>query len=816
MDEWTYIQSIGGTAADTWRQGTHISSVIESQSAHSSTGDTSYTIDRSESARSSDVSETNYAASSFGSKYTGDTARSIQDFTNYAGTDSTGNNTLSTVIHELRNVTWRDVQDDTSASSGYSDSYNSTYNGTAGAVDTDTVTSYFETLTINGANSFISSFVDTIGSWTSTTILTDTASPFANSFFTTVSATFTVSSNSTQTKTSSSSWTISQGLTQNTTKISQTISTPITYAGDHVTVNASTVTWTGGSYTSPVTTETVTLHAYSQKINTVLLMHGNRGSDDYNLGDMLWSFSLSSIGESTSEVGRFTKFFGSANSATVTLVDFEKYKTNSIAVSEIPYSQNTATSTVSTITGTGTSTVSTGATVVVISKGGLAWNSSAASNTATDAYAFSIGSVGTLLSTSSYGSPATTFSETIFTNSVQITGYNSNFSWTTSTESQVFNSSSFSETRLALWNSTTTSMDIVLRSTALDNVLISSYSSYLSGTDTSHFFVGKVSTLTTRVYSFGTTTSRSLYASNHNKEVQNFTSFSTYSLPGGGNGETYSVSEDFNVTNFTKYRATPQIRTTPDGLDEYQFSGDVLANMNKARFSVLPNGYAGFGGNFQASSLPVNFTIGSTLVSGSEFAGQSIQFNALSTVSAYPNVTLFPVDANVSLDIPGAARAEYISGLSSIGTASIAVTWSSTTTDSNTSGTFTKIINRNATYALAGASPIAGTFFTEENLSIGSEESFQIVGGYAVGDNNLGNPYTVFAKSGFAQWTEYSPGQSIGTNTFSSSAGNGIVSFTVNGNNGIVFQIEPIFTANWTGEGEIPFYFSSTPYVKFE
>ena len=164
--------------------------------------------------------------------------------------------------------------------------------------------------------------------------------------------------------------------------------------------------------------------------------------------------------------------------------------------------------------------------------------------------------------------------------------------------------------------------------------------------------------------------------------------------------------------------------------------------------------------------------------------------------------------------MPGAARASYVTGLSSIGTASVAVTWTSTTTATTSSGTASQVTSRLATYTLAGVSAIGGTFFSEDNLSIHSEESFQLIGGYAAGDNNLGHPYTVFARSGFAQWTEYSAGQSTAPTSFSTSGSNGTVSFTVPGNKGIVFQIEPIFTANWTGAGEIPFYFSSTPHVR--
>lgn len=868
MDEWTYIESNGGTAPDTWRAGTWGLSVIESQSAHSSIGNTAYTSDRTETAQSSNVSEWVFAASSYEMRYTGNTGKSIQDFQNFnpstgtvfqpSFTDSDGihlatietvtfDYTLLTTSSESYRGTTSEISGDTSAYSSYQTNSGRTVNGVTDSVETDTSTRFDTTYTGNGASTFIASFLQTVGSWTTTTVstATDTNFPFYNSNWTTVSGSFTVSTNAIQTKTSSSTWTLSQGMTQSTTETVGTISTPVTYVADHTTFHTSssttTNTDTSGTVAVPVTSETLTFHAYSQKIDTVLMMHGGRNSDDFNLGDMLWSFKLSALGDTAESTGRLTDIFGSNGDATVTIVDFEKYKTNSIAVSEIAFSQDTIATTTSIVTGTfpATSTASTATTVYVYSKGGAAWKeyetcttthvtgtgmatgtatttgiSLAASNTSTVNHTFSIGDVGTSLSTWTAGTE--TFSSTIFTHTVQITGYDeTNFSWTSTTETAFFNISSFSETRLALWNSTTTSMEIILRSTTTDSALINSYSSYMSGTDTSYFLLGKVSTATTRVYSFATTTSRKIYDSQFNEEARKYTTFSSYSLIGGGNGETYSISEAINVTHFSKYRALPQIRTTPDGLDFYQFSADVLANMNRARFSVLPYGYAGFGGSFEASTLAVKFTVEAGLVSGSAFSGQSFQFDALPTVSAYPGVTLFPVDPALSFGMDGAARASYVTGLSGIGTASVAVTWTSTTTATTSSGTASQVTSLLATYTVAGVSTIGGTFFSEDNLSVNTgASSFQLVGGYGVGDNNLGYPYTVFARSGYAQWTEYSAGQSTASATFSTSGSNGTVSFTVAGNKAIFFQFEPIFTCNWTGAGEIPFYFSSTPHVR--
>jgi len=837
----TASSSIGGTGTDGFSGTTNYTN---SDSSLNITQDTfspsSYGREFTESRDYSSVREQNFTPSTQTEFSPGPPATTITITHNY---------TESEHYQSLDHKTTKSITDNTSSLASFARATGETIDGVVTPVNTTstTTTQYSETFTGNGASTFIASFEQTVDEWTTKTVSTNTATGFTwenPTAWTTVSDSFTVSTNSTQSETSSSSWTLTHGVTENTTDTTDTITTPVTYAGDRTTVHASTVTTSNtsesGTFTVPVTNETVTGHAYAQKIDTVLLMHGGRGENDFNLGDMLWHFTLSALGDTASTVGRFTDLFASTGAATVTLSDYEKYRTNSIAISEIAFSQDTVTSTTSTITGTGTATgtASTGATVMVYSKGGAAWSeyetctttivtgtgtatgtaattgiSLAASNTSTVNYTFSIGDVGTSLSTWTAGTE--TYSSTIFTHSIQVTGYDSsNISLTSTTETAHFASSSFSETRLALWHSTTTSMDIVLRSTTTDAALINSYSSYMVGTDTSYFFLGKVSTATTRVYSFATTTSQSLYDSHFNQEARNFTTVSSYSLAGGANGETSSVHEAINVTNFTKYRALPQLRTTPDGWDHYQFTGGIWESMDKARFSVLPYGYAGFGGAFDASTLAVKFTVEAGLLSGSAFSGQSFQFGPLPTVSAYPGVTLYPVDPALTFDMPGAARASYVTGLSSIGTASVAVTWTSTTTATTSSGTASQVTSRLATYTLAGVSAIGGTFFSEDNLSIHSEESFQLIGGYAVGDNNLGHPYTVFARSGFAQWTEYSAGQSTASASFSTSGSNGTVSFTVPGSKGIVFQIEPIFTANWTGAGEIPFYFSSTPHVR--
>lgn len=873
MNVWTSIQSLGGDAPDTWRAGTYMLSVTELETAHSSVSSgegsgtsavggttdytasnkvshldyqtfaaTSYQAEDTHGGEWSSVSQCNYTPST----YTEYVPSASGPPTSAASTATiTSNYTISGHTSSHDHGTSRGITGDTTAQSDYMEATLRIVNGVTDPVVSDsngnplpTHTHRDTTFTHHGASEFIASFQEAVDTWTTKTVTNGT---FENwSVWTTSSWSFPVSTNPTQTKTSSSSWTLTPSITQATSATTETIESSVTHAADHTTVHLSVKTNTAGvTYAVPVTTETLTGHVYTQKIDTVAMLRGGRNDTDFNLGDMLWHFTLSALGDAASTTGRFTDLFGSTAAATVTLSDFGKFRTNSIAITDITISRDTATATTSIVTGTGTATgtAATATTVWHTSKNGARWDeydtyntthqtgtgtntgseaitaiSGAASNSSTDTYSFSIGNVGTTVSTWEVSS--STYTTTIFTHTSQVTGYDTNNSWTSSTETAQFNSSSFTESRLALWASTITTMELVMRSTTADTILINSQATHADGTDVAYFHLGMVSTETTRVYDVETTTSRSLYASEFQNEADQYTTVSSYTLPGGGNGVTYGVSEAQGITHHTKYRALPQIRTTPDGLNPYQFlDGQVL---DVARFSVLPNGYAGCGGTFAVSALAVHSTVEVGLVSGGAFSGQSLDFAALPTVSAYPGVTLFPVDPGLTFNVPGAERASYVSRLDSIGTATVAATWTSTTTAATSSGTASQVTRMFATYTVAAASPIAGTFFSDEPLSIHAENSFQLIGGYAVGDNHLGNPYTVFARSGFAQWTEYSAGQSTASAVSSTSNSNGTVSFTVPGNHAIAFQIEPVFTARWTGGGEIPHYFSSTPHVPFE
>lgn len=894
MIEWVKIPDNGGTAPQTWVEGTQGFSFSENLTASqnqnngtpeitNSTGTTAsvaadYTFIGDTNNFTEVVNRYVFSANQTTNLATIRNTSSIveQNFFDpstvtelvAAQTDSSGGSTAAFTSTVTMNYTLSTVVSTadlqtaytSSADTSYSNSYASNFGTTDGTYvvpapsDTDgnplpTSASASHQRTNLGAIERILSTNETLGSSIkqTSTAQTNTDTPYNNTAWTTYSTSVSQSTNSTRTASSISSWDLSQGVPQMTSHSTVTTDLPITYAGDKTGYNSSASSTTGtnssgtisGSFSVPVTNETVTNHAYSQKVDTVILMKGGRNLEDYNLGEMLWKFSRSDIAASASSAGRFTDFYHSTGSPTVTISDFEKYSTFSVAATEISVSQNTSTSTTSTITGTlpATFTASTSTIVMLTSKNGTRWNeystinvtnttgggtstgtvtgiglTEASSNFRTESYVFGVGAVGTSLSTYTFASTGSVYSETIFTHSIQVTGYNDSFQWTSSTETALFGTSSFTESRLALWNSTSSTIEIASRATSLVSVFINSYSSYLVGTDTNYFYLGKVSTQSTRVFESSYVTSRSIYESLYNPEIDRFTTVSSRTIDGGAEGETSAVSDEMKLTYYTKYRLQPAINTTPNGFGD-GFSGDG-SNYDIARFSVLPYGYAGFGGTFEASALAVKFTVEAGLVGGSAFSGQSMQFEELPTVSAYPGVTLYPVDPGLTFDMPGAARASYVAALSSIGTATVAVTWTSTTTATTSSGTASQVTSRLATYTLAGVSSIGGTFFSEENLSIHSEESFQLIGGYAVGDNNLGHPYTVVARSGFAQWTEYSAGQSTASASFSTSGSNGSVSFTVAGNNAIVFQIEPIFTANWTDAGEIPFYFSSTPHVR--
>ena len=617
------------------------------------------------------------------------------------------------------------------------------------------------------------------------------------------------------TSTSSYSTTRSTTGTPSTVSTSRwtTAGTISTFATSQVTsVRAnSTITYPEDLRTSGTTaTVTTTGHDISPLQDTVVMLNASRNADNYHLGNELWKFSLGSMATSATTAGLFTDLFSSASAATQTLPDYQKFTTASVAVTAITISLNVFnTSTIATGPNPGdtvttqttksqtgpdsTDTISVNTAVEKTWKNGLTWNGTTPSNTVTVTHTFDLGDVGTSLSTYEVGDPATVISETIFTGSVQITGYTSS-GWTSATTTQAFAESSSTATRLALHSSASTTAEIYSRQSTTDETLVSSFSSV----GTSWQFVGLAKTTTTRVFEALVPTTQSVWEASHHTSVSNYTTNSTATYSGGGITSEASVSEIANYTYRTEDRITPIIvASNATDRDDVWHQGPAA-------------GYGGVGGDFIASSMPVYLRVTAGLTSGGTFAtSQSFGTDNLPTALAYGGVTFFPDRTDYPISLPaGAIAARYLSRIASLGdAASVGVTWTATTT----AGTTTATTSTAATYLIAGASSISGSFFRAAPITYNTADVRGGIGGkggYAAGDNALGSAYTVRVNGGHAAWTAYSSDSSVSTGSTSNTSP---VTFTVPASLAIVVSTQPVFSMSWGNAGD-HHYSSSVPH----
>ena len=660
----------------------------------------------------------------------------------------------------------------------------------------ETITPVTETLTAMSDETAIAGSVGTVGQSTMTTAET-TPGGWSLEITSTQSISLTGSITSTwETVLSESVFATSQTTYENATQ-------DITYAGDY------------RSYNTDSQVE-VTNHALSPLRNTVCLMNGGRDADDSNLGNKLWMFSLGTMATAATTEGRFTDLFSSVDSATATIEDYQKFKTSMLPCTAITVSINTVATTTWTVTSTNGATGSVDVTVSTTSKNGVAWDSydrfkvgtvhsisAAASNTSTATITFDLGDVSTSLHTYTVGTAIV--SETHFFGTYQETGYDSSgFTSTTLTNSEAASSSS--ETRLALYSPATTTQTVAARSTLEEETLISIYSSV----GTAWNFVGLGKTTTTRVFSAEVSTTLQTWLSELNYEINRYTTNSTSSYnPNGLNSTSYAIGETRSETRRTEERILPNTWAQP-----YQSESLFFGGLNNAWHRAPAIGFAGPGGNFTQSSMPVYLTISIGLVGGGAFGTQTLRTDHLPTALAYDGVTVFPARTDFPtqpLALPeGAINIKYLSRINSVGTgASVAVTWTTT----SLSGTVTVKQTTAATYLVEGQTPITADFFKEKALTFdapGLPGIASCSGGYGIGNNALGNPYTVRLDGGFAAWTAFSAGSSISSATSSSTGASLSLSFA--GNIAIAISTEPIISMSW-GSNRNDHFASSTPYL---
>lgn len=495
-----------------------------------------------------------------------------------------------------------------------------------------------------------------------------------------------------------------------------------------------------------------TTHAHSPRRHSVFFMQADRGSNDYNLGDQLWTCSVVDLAVDEKSIGRFTDFYDSEGGETNTVEAGLKFSYSNIAVTKITYSVSTEWITIP-AEGTNPEEV-VGSTTQY--KNGAVWHSSNASNTVTENITYDLGPI----SKSGAG---------VFYYTSQVTGYSNNV-FTTGTAQAGAIATSTTTTHLALYSANTKTEFKQSITSRTREILISKYLSYSGGSS----FIGMSKTTTTQFGGEAVMVTVSEWSSKYNVEIQKFTANES------------SVNEDLGLTYYSKSLVEPNLNWSPlainDGFGEVWHRGPA-------------RGHGGPVGSFVQSSMPVFQTVSVGIVGGNAFGSQTLNLGNLATALAYEHVTVYPA---ASVPLPdGAARASFVSTVASAGqTASIAVTWTSTTM----SGGMEVVTSRFATYTVRGISSIAGTYIRKDSLifntyNLRGGDLSPLRGGYGLGDNALNAAHTVRLNGGYAEWTVYNSSTSIASHSISDTQGT--VSFTVAHSQAIVFSVEPLITMSW-------------------
>jgi len=588
--------------------------------------------------------------------------------------------------------------------------------------------------------------------------------------------------------TSTSSYTIS---TISTTTGSQTsYSTSLSKwetinSNSTIGTSLSTTYNTSSSITYPYTTSTQgsnltftkTNHFRSPLVDTVILANAGKNITNYNIGNQIWEFSnnLAAI-SSGSTFGRFFELFSSTE-ADYLVLPYQTSRTTSrsIAATAITFSRNTRNTTYS------------GGTIIQYFTSYNSVEYTASANSKTETITINIGDVSTSVS----GTGTNTGIE--FYSTRQISGYNASNSFTTATETQWAYSSSTTTQVNKFWNSAQSTEFVNSRKTATNEIL---YSYYLtSGTNFS--FVGLKKTTTTNAYLVETTFTYPFWDGNLNPVITRYTTNSNSTNASGGEATGQSIGETLNLTYYTITNVSPAIWTNPDYTQE-----DIVV------FQVPAIGYAGVGGNITGSNLAVYSSISIGLIGGGTYGTeQTLNTNNLPTAFAYDDVTIFP-DSIYSTNYPyGAYSMRYISTDTSIGSRLVGVTWSTTTqayytlkdiTGGSTITTTQTNVAKPATYSIAPVGLITGDFYSSGQITFNTNDvrmSNNFSGGFALGNNAIGNDYTVSLGLGYVEWTAYNSTGSVSSNQ-SQGIGN-IVSFTVPSSLAIVLNAEPILSMSW-------------------
>jgi hypothetical protein len=210
---------------------------------------------------------------------------------------------------------------------------------------------------------------------------------------------------------------------------------------------------------------------------------------------------------------------------------------------------------------------------------------------------------------------------------------------------------------------------------------------------------------------------------------------------------------------------------------------------------VHPYGFGGIVGTYNPTTLPAYLTTTQSMVGSAFHTDYGITFDT-AMVSESGNLTLIP---SVAVGLTGEGL--YSSSLitADISKASIAATWTTTTSTTHKKGTSVLNIATGtaefATHELLLSGPIAGTFYQSEGLfSNIYPDTFRSAGmcSECIGAGKVAftEPRTVMVNYGLVSWTE-------GANEGASTSPNAFVSFTVAHTNTVSIKAEPIYTMGW-------------------
>lgn len=556
------------------------------------------------------------------------------------------------------------------------------------------------------------------------------------------------------------------------------------------------VTAPNGTTVSTVTSFTTKRHALSPLKDTYIFLDYQIAVAGHKHTRRLWTFKRSLLSDASATTkGVFSDLYASVAGDSFLLTDGKKFLTSvfeATAVDLSRYSTTRTSTSTAPSTGTGTNPVTSTYTRTTI-------YDEVGSLTNFDSQLF-------LLSTSSVGYPVSgvsdeirtlgigtdTYTQYVISHTEQETGY-SDFVFTSATISAAWPGEISSTGNYQAWvNSRTESTTFLQRKTSAYTILMDSGSVIGTGTATSYVNFGQVTTTSVFTYAETETTNYTTYRSTlspralnyllelttiggntsdttgHTAPPSSYTGTAPETAVSGSYAETYrktEISETISEQYLTSQRIFP--RCSPYTPIEQQLSPFEGSQGIAYRINAYPSGYVGWGGHETGTPI-VGISVSAQKLEGEEFGTVSFSISGLSTASFAEGLTMFPVPSR-PITHAHARQASYISLPSSLGGAEIAVTWTSTTSTTNSTGGSTSVnTSKTARYSLGLDSTITGAFVKQGSFKQLQDDALASIqymeGGGGLGIAQPNEDWTVTAMGyGRVSWTEYLNGDTQGT-----------------------------------------------------